>query len=62
VFVVNQVNGTWRRAEEVPGTPTLNKGGEAAITSVSCGAAIECSAGGSYAVGSRHHAFVVSES
>jgi len=52
-FVADEVNGTWRKAIEVPGTPTLNHGlngagGKAAINSVSCGTAGNCSAGGSY--------------
>jgi len=61
-FVVSEVNGVWRRAEEVPGTGALNPGGYAAIASVSCGSAGNCSAGGLYADRSRHNqAFVVSE-
>ena len=47
-FVVNQVNGTWHTAIEVPGTAALNQGGDAGIRSVSCAAAGNCSAGGSY--------------
>src|SRR5215467_8738992 len=31
VVVVNQVNGTWHTAIEVPGTAALNQGGDAAI-------------------------------
>ena len=61
-FVVSEVDGVWRRAEEVPGTGALNPGGYAAIASVSCGSAGNCSAGGLYADRSRHNqAFVVSE-
>ena len=47
-FVINQVNGIWGTAEEVPGTATLNTGGNAAINSLSCASAGNCSAGGSY--------------
>jgi hypothetical protein len=47
-FVVNDVNGTWDTAEEVPGTATLNVGANAAVNSVSCNAAGDCSAGGFY--------------
>src|SRR5690242_19475372 len=43
-FVVNQVNGTWHTAIEVPGTAALNQGGNAAVRSVSCAAAGNCSA------------------
>lgn len=60
-FVASEVNGTWQRAIEVPGTGALNAGGNATITSVSCPRAGTCTAGGSY-TGSRgsQHAFVVS--
>ena len=61
-FVVSEVNGVWRRAEEVPGTAALNAGGRAAINSVSCGSAGNCSVGGGYTDRSGHlQAFVVSE-
>ena len=60
-FVVSEVNGTWQRAEEVPGTAALSKGRGASVTSVSCGSAGHCSAGGEYVVvGSSTEAFVVS--
>ena len=62
VFVVSEKGGTWGTAKEVPGTATLNKGEDASLTSVSCGAAGNCSAGGSYRDSSVHdHAFVVNE-
>jgi hypothetical protein len=61
-FVVNKTGGTWRKAEEVPGTATLNAGGRARTTSLSCSAAGNCSAGGYYTDASgRQQAFVVSE-
>ena len=54
--------GTWRTAEEVPGTAALNRHGNAEIVSVSCAAPGSCSGGGSYRDGSRRdQAFVVSE-
>jgi cytochrome c551/c552 len=61
-FVITETHGTWGKAEEVPGTATLNKGGFAAITSVSCAAAGNCSAGGYYTgrIGSQQ-ALVVNE-
>jgi hypothetical protein len=63
-FVVSEVHGTWRKAEEVPGTAALNKGNGndniAEITSVSCASAGHCSAGGDYLVNSGTEAFVVS--
>ena len=61
-FVAGEVNGVWGKAQQVPGTAALNKGGQAWITSVSCAAAGDCSAGGSYRDASRHtQAFVVNE-
>jgi hypothetical protein len=59
-FVVSEVRGRWAKAKEVPGTATLNKGGNATITSVSCAAPGNCSAGGNYSNGNTQ-AFVVSE-
>jgi hypothetical protein len=50
-FVVNQINGIWGAAEEVPGTAALNQGppvGNASISSISCVSAGNCSAGGAY--------------
>jgi hypothetical protein len=63
VFVVNEVNGTWGTAIKVPGLAKLNRLGNEDITSVSCAAAGNCSAGGSYAVASNNEnqAFVVTE-
>lgn len=61
-FVVNEVNGRWQTAIEVPGVSTIDQGGMAVVTSVSCGKAGNCSAGGNY---SDTHgglgAFVVTE-
>ena len=54
--------GTWGTAEEVPGTAALNKGGVAGVSSVSCGRAGDCSAGGSYTDATGNiQAFVVGE-
>ena len=61
-FVVNQTNGTWRKAEEIPGTAALNTGGNAETSSVSCAASGNCSAGGLYTASSQSfQAFVVNE-
>jgi Peptidase A4 family len=61
-FVVSQVDGTWGTAEEVPGTAALNTGGNAAIVSVSCATAGDCSAGGYYLDGlGDYQAFVAGE-
>src|SRR5260370_532973 len=57
-----QGKGTWHAAIKVPGTAALNQGGGAAITSVSCTSAGNCSAGGAYIDSSnRVQAFVVSQ-
>jgi hypothetical protein len=61
-FVVSEVHGTWRKAEEAPGSAALNTGEYGEITSVSCGSAGSCSAGGNYQDASgAPNAFVVSE-
>jgi hypothetical protein len=46
-FVMDQVNGTWNKAVNVPGLANLNAG-SSAINSVSCVPAGSCSAGGYY--------------
>ena len=60
-FVVSEKNGAWGTAIEVPGTAALNKGDDAAISSVSCVSAGNCSAGGSYTDDSGSQAFVVAQ-
>ena len=61
-FVAGEVNGVWGPAQEVPGTAALNKSGSAAITSVSCASAGNCSAGGDYLDAFvRFQVFVVNE-
>ena len=60
--MVSQVNGIWGTAEEVPGTAALDQGGNATLSSVSCAAAGNCSAGGSYKDSQGHRrVFVVSQ-
>jgi hypothetical protein len=53
-FVVNQKNGRWGKAMEVPGTAALNKGGYAEVSSVSCARRGTCVAGGYYSDASGH--------
>jgi hypothetical protein len=60
--VVSQSGGRWGHLREVPGTAALNTSGDAAVTSVSCGSAGNCSAGGSYQDAGGTQAFVVSQS
>jgi hypothetical protein len=60
-FVVSQVDGAWRKAEEVPSSDALNQGG-GVVSSVSCASAGNCSAGGFYGdVVGVSRAFLVSE-
>jgi hypothetical protein len=47
-FVVAERNGHWGKAIEVPGLGTLNRGGYADVSSVSCASAGNCAAGGGY--------------
>ena len=59
-FVVNEVSGTWGAASEV--AASLNADGDAAVISVSCSSAGNCSAGGYYEDGSSNYqAFVLNE-
>ena len=47
-FVVSEKNGVWGKAIEVPGLGALNKSRFAGVTSLSCGSAGSCAAGGDY--------------
>jgi hypothetical protein len=47
-FVVRERKGRWGKATEVPGTAALNKGGNAAVGSVSCARTSVCVAVGTY--------------
>jgi hypothetical protein len=61
-YVADERNGTWRMAKEVPGTAIFNQSGNAAVNSLSCGSAGNCSAGGYYTDASGHQqAFVAGE-
>jgi hypothetical protein len=61
-FVVTLSSGHWGTATEVPGTATLNAGGSAELTAISCRKAGDCSATGSYRPGSATTSgFVVTE-
>jgi hypothetical protein len=61
-FVDTETSGTWGTAIEVPGTSTLNAGGTAVVSSVSCSSAGNCTAGGTYTDAAFFvQAFVVDE-
>jgi hypothetical protein len=47
-FVEDETNGNWATATEVPGTATLNNGGDASIFSTSCSSPGNCAATGVY--------------
>ncbi len=61
-FLANQQSGTWQAAAEVPGTATLNTGGDAHVTSVSCPAAGDCTAVGGFYDADGYQPFAVTES
>ena len=64
-FVVDEVGGIWRTAQEVAGalnTASSARGAQAGINSISCTSTGNCSAGGFYTDGSgQQQAFVVEE-
>jgi hypothetical protein len=61
-FAVSSTNGTWGSAIEVPGTATLNAGGNAGLEAIQCNGPGDCSATGSYLdASSFSQAFVVNE-
>jgi hypothetical protein len=62
-FVVDERNGVWGAAIEVPGTAALDAGGGvAAVQSISCGSTAACAAGGYYSDKfGKFHAFLVDE-
>jgi hypothetical protein len=67
-FVVNEVNGAWGEAIEVPGfsgintgNPALDSGGSAEVTSVSCPSVSTCNAFGDYTDSAGGYPFVATE-
>jgi hypothetical protein len=61
-FIVAEKDGTWGRAQEVPGTSALNRDNAASVQSVSCASRGNCSVGGSYTNSAGHlEVFVISE-
>ena len=62
-FVADELNDVWGSAIEVPGLASLTEtGGASEVTSVSCGSAGNCAAGGGYTDSSGHQqAFVATE-
>jgi len=61
--VVREINGSWGKARELPGSAALNTGGDAAVLSVSCASPGNCAAGGWYTdKADREQAMVADES
>ena len=61
-FVVDEKNGTWDKAEEVPGLGHLNAGDTGGVGTLSCASPGNCSAGGNYlAASGNYEAFVSTE-
>jgi hypothetical protein len=60
-MAVTETDGRWGAIQEIPGLAQLNSGGDVQFSGISCGAAGDCSAGGSYYDGNMHTAFVASQ-
>jgi hypothetical protein len=64
-FIVNEVNGTWHHAIEVPGTVAVDQYSVGGVSAVSCAAPGNCSAAGTVRASrnplQKQHSFVVSE-
>jgi hypothetical protein len=62
-FTAQQTRGVWSGAKEAPGLSALNSGGNAALYTVSCWSAGNCSAGGYYSDAfAREQPLVIGES
>jgi hypothetical protein len=60
-FVVDEIGRVWGSGTEVPGTATLNAGGNAQVNVISCSSPGNCAAGGFFAPENGTEAFVVDE-
>jgi hypothetical protein len=61
-FVEDETNGTWASATEVPGSSTLNNGGNATVLATSCSSPGNCGATGVYTDNQGNvQAFVVNQ-
>ncbi len=62
VFVVAEKNGKWGKAQALPGSAVLSKGGNLDPEALSCGAPSWCSVGGAYATqGGRLAPFIATQ-
>jgi len=60
-FVVNEINGVWHNAINIPGMGRLDHSGNGFISALSCSAPGNCSAGGRYLGPKWSRPFVVNE-
>ncbi|MGA7833874.1 MAG: hypothetical protein WCA31_01555 [Acidimicrobiales bacterium] len=60
-FLVDETEGTWSRAFDIPGIVALDGRHIEELHSISCGAPGDCVAGGAYGTGSHEQAFLVNE-
>ena len=62
-FVINQAQGTWGQARQVPGMAALTKGGYSSVDGLSCPSPGHCTAGGTFIPAGAHRAqvFVVTQ-
>lgn len=61
-FLVNETSSSWSTPIEVPGTPTLNKGGTAEVAAVSCSGDGSCGVEGSYSDSNKNTQLFVTNS
>ncbi len=60
-FLVVERDGRWGNAIKVPGLGALNTGGDATVSSVSCGSAGNCAADGTYVARGHSQGFAADE-
>jgi hypothetical protein len=60
-FIVDEKSGYWGRAFNIPGIVALDGRHIEQLTTISCGAPGDCSAGGAFGNGSHERAFLVNE-
>ncbi len=58
-LVAGATGGVWGPAEELPGSATLNVGGDSDVSALSCTSAGGCAAGGYFSDGARHYQVLV---
>jgi hypothetical protein len=62
VYVINEVNGSWGNAIQLPGIVALDKGLQSGVSSISCPSPGNCAVGGFYTDANGHdQAFVANQ-